>query len=759
MRMKKQQILIWNLFLIGIVLIHLGNRNISLQPNQTISMISSMTSQPITKQNEWIIKWKKEYPKEILKDTRLINWLPELKVTRLQLKENVNVSEWLKKWIDDPNIEYMQPNLTVRISQVPNDLFYPKQTYLKRIHMEKAWEQVTKNSNITIAILDTGVDLEHPDLKPNLVDGINLLDKKAKPQDDNGHGTNVAGIVAAVGNNSIGIAGILWRAKLMPVKVLDKKGEGDSFLVGQGIRYAVDHGADIILLSLGEPVFTPFMKEAVDYAVAKNVLIVAASGNEGNQLNYPAAFSSVLSVGAVDQDDEYARYSNYGQQLDVVAPGDGIYTTQLGGQYTANSGTSMAAPQVAGLAALLYQKYPDLTPKEVENIIKFSADDVDQPGWDEKTGYGKINAIRALNFPLERLKDGFEPNNTKETATPFPYNDTFFAQLTLNQDVDWYKLNLPYHGVVDFQLNLEKSLTSPIQITVFPNGTNRNFIYKIKNSTKITLNLPQGLSYIKLEYSDLNQKGMKTDQIRYSLTNQYRINQDQFENNDNLRDAYLLENLQQIIKGTFHKEHDWDWYQIEVNQSGELTVSVSVDTNRLDPVIWFQAKGKHNIEIDEKGSGEKEEKTIPVSPGTYYVRLADYNGYEVIGEYQLYFQLTTSDGDTHEPNDFPLEATPLNGDHLMTKGVILNEKDQDWYQFFLTQPSAIQIQVTNTQNKKIRAVLYNSKLDVLLESQGTSINQTVSLDKGNYYLRVDAQSPLTSYQIIFNDQMSQKAEQ
>ncbi|WP_165894972.1 S8 family peptidase [Tepidibacillus fermentans] len=700
------------------------------------------------KENEWIIKWKKnDYPKEILNDAMLLNWVPELRVTKLRLKENVNLSEWLKKWENNPDIEYIHPNSIIRISQVPNDLFFSKQTYLKKIHITKAWDQVNSTSDITIAILDTGIDLEHPDLKANVVDGINLLDRNAKPQDDNGHGTNVAGIVAAVGNNSMGIAGITWKAKLMPVKVLDKKGEGDSFLVGQGIRYAVDHGAKIILLSLGEPVYTPFMKEAVDYAQSKNVLIVAASGNEGDQLNYPAAFSNVLSVGAVNQNDQHARYSNYGQQLDVVAPGDNIYTTELGGGYTTNSGTSMAAPQVAGLAALLYQKYPNLTPKEVENIIKFSADDVDQVGWDEKTGFGKINAERAINFPLEKLKDGFEPNDTKVTAAVFPYNDSLHGELTLNQDRDWYKIELPYKGVVEFQLSLEQTLTTPIQLTVFPNEMNKDFVYKMKDSTKISLNLPQGISYIQLEYSDPNQKGMS--RVEYSLANRYRINQDRFENNDNLWEASPIPNLNQIVKGTFHKEHDWDWYQIEVNQSGELTVNVSVDTNRLDPVIWFQAKGKKKLEIDEKGSGEKEEKTISVTPGIYYIRLADYNGYEVIGEYLLYFQFTTSDGDTHEPNDLPKEASPLAGSYVITKGIIFDEKDQDWFQIDLHQTAMIEVKGTNGQNQKLKVVLYNQQLDAIWENSGTTINQISRLTKGSYYIRVEAPNPLTSYQLIF----------
>ncbi|WP_339060891.1 S8 family peptidase [Tepidibacillus marianensis] len=679
-----------------------------------------------------------------------MQWVPDQRVMVLRLKQNTDLGKWLEKWQHNKDIQYLHPNSTVRISQAPNDRYYAKQTYLQRIHADQAWDK-SPNSDVTVAILDTGVDLEQPDLRANLVEGINLLDKNASPQDDNGHGTNVAGIVAATSNNSIGVTGIAPHAKIMPVKVLDKKGEGDSFLVGQGIRYAVDHGAKVILLSLGEPVYTPFMKEAVDYAELKNVLIVAASGNEGNQLNYPAAFADVLSVGAIDSNDQYASYSNYGEQLDVVAPGDGIFTTGLNGEYVTNSGTSMAAPQAAGLAALLYQKYPKMTPEEIRDIIKFSADDVDQKGWDERTGYGKIDVQNALKFPLEGLQDGYEPNNQKETATMFPSNDTFRGQLTLNQDIDWFKLELPYHGVVEFQVNIQQDLKTPMQVTIHNEETGENYIYKVKESTKISLDLKQGTSYIQLEYSNKEKIENQPIVIDYTLTNQFRINQDKYENNDNLWQAYKIQNVTQPINGTFHKEHDWDWYQIQVNQTGELTVKVTVDTQRLDPILWFQPKGKKNIEVDNNGSGKEETKTFSVTPGTYYIKLADYNGYEVIGEYQLYIQLKTPDGDTHEPNDLPYEATPIEGNYLTTAGVILDQKDQDWYKVNIEESTDVGVKISNSQNQSIEAALYNTSLDVIWTSETPLINQTHKLAPGTYYIRVRGSASRVQYSLTFSE--------
>ena len=760
--MTKSNRIIGISFLIGLIFILLVSQLHIAQDQESNNPFPhpEQVSQQPAKQNEWIIKWKDTYSKEILKESDLLFWDDQQRVSKVRLKNGVKVNEWLEEWKDHSQIEYIQPNSIVRISQVPNDLYYSKQNYLKRINIENAWEEVNSTPELTIAIIDTGIDFQHPDLKENIVAGINLIDKQGTSQDDNGHGTNVAGIVAATGNNNLGVTGITWKAKLMPIKVLDEKGEGDSFLVGQGIRYAVDHGAKILLLSLGEPVFTPFMKEAVDYAESKNVLIVAASGNEGKDMNYPSAFPNVLSVGAINHEDLYANYSNYGQQLDVVAPGDGIYTTGLKGIYTENSGTSMAAPQVAGLAALLMQKYPDLTPSQIRDLIKLSADDVDQKGWDARTGYGKINVAKALQFPIDQLKDGWETNDAKETATIFPYNDTFRGQLSRSDDQDWYKLQLPYNGVVEFQVTLQEPLPKPIQVTIISQETNKNFVYQIKESTKISLNLPQGTSLIHIEHSEEGKGYFSGQTIDYSLKNSFRINQDQFEDNDHLWNAHLINRLDQVVKGTFHDEHDWDWYQIEVNQSGELSVKVVVDTQRLDPVIWFQEKGKKNQEIDKNGSGQEEQLKIAVTPGIYYIKLADYNGYEVVGEYHLSFQLKTKNGDLHESNDSPKQATPVDVSHMTLNGVIDDPIDQDWYRFEINHPTKVRILLNEkTQKQKIRAILYNDKLESIAEDDNTVIEWRKELPQGNYYIRVESPVAITSYQMILQDeQFNQRQE-
>jgi subtilisin family serine protease len=253
--------------------------------------------------------------------------------------------------------------------------------------IDSAWRQTT-GANVTVAIIDSGIDLGHPDLAPNLwtnpgeipdngidddgngyvddVHGYDFVDNDGTPQDVNGHGTHVAGIVGARGGNGIGGAGVAWQARLMAIRVLDDQARGTTAAVAVGIRYAVDNGARIVNLSLAGPTSTPDLEDAVRYAQAHGVLIVAAAGNDGADLTtsptYPAAYGedNVLGVAATTRDGGLSSVSDYGPGADVAAPGEQILSTALGGGYEWRTGTSMAAPEVAGALVLLAAARPDL---------------------------------------------------------------------------------------------------------------------------------------------------------------------------------------------------------------------------------------------------------------------------------------------------------------------------------------------------------------------------------------------------------------
>lgn len=302
-------------------------------------------------------------------------------------------------------------------TESPNDaLFGEYQWNLPIIETLKGWTIEKGSADVPIAVVDTGVDLGHPDLAARLGKGINIIREGSDPQDDVGHGTHVAGIISAMVNNQEGVAGMTWNNPVMPVKVLDASGSGSTYDVAMGIIWAADNGAKVINLSLGNYADAQFLHDAIRYAYDKDVVLVAASGNDNTeQPGYPAAYPEVLAVAATDANRNKASFSNYGDYIDVAAPGVGIASTYPDNQYAALSGTSMASPHVAALAALIRSVNPALTNKEVMDILRQSAEDIGPPGKDIYFGYGQIDVRRALQMAdPNRISISYWPNWLKQ---------------------------------------------------------------------------------------------------------------------------------------------------------------------------------------------------------------------------------------------------------------------------------------------------------------------------------------------------------
>lgn len=339
--------------------------------------------------------------------------------------------------IDD--VEWAQPDVIGTIAtSLPNDPSFSLQWNMHNvlnppavagadIDAVNAWKIHTGNlGTVTIAIIDSGVD-PHPDLVDRLVPGINMqnpsmpdltttvCDRPDNCPGSNGlpseciHGTHVAGIAAARGNNATGVAGVTWGANIMPVRVADSYCQTTTSITGNGVIWAVDHGADIINISLQFYDFdSPTLRGAVEYAAASGVLVVAAAGNNrGMNVAYPARYPSVVAVSATTDRDTFAtEFSNKGPEIDLSAPGDKIWSTyRIGSNYTIarSTGTSMAAPHVAGLAALLLSYNPNLSVAGLKRVMQHSAEDRGDPGWDMEFGYGRINAHRALLMAFSTL--------------------------------------------------------------------------------------------------------------------------------------------------------------------------------------------------------------------------------------------------------------------------------------------------------------------------------------------------------------------
>jgi subtilisin family serine protease len=327
--------------------------------------------------------------------------LEKFNLTVVFQSNELTTSELIERFNKKATVEFAEPKYLYLQNQIglPNDFLYQEQYQwnFPIIRTEEGWDITKGDEQIVIAVVDSGVDLDHPDLKGRLTNGYNVLENNQFPDDDNGHGTHVAGIIASETNNKEGVAGITWYNKIMPIKALGAEGYGTSFDVAKGIIWAVDHGASVINLSLGNYQHSSLLKEAIDYAYDHNVVLIASAGNDNtSQTSFPASYPEVLGVAALSYTGGRAPFSNYGDYIDITAPGVQIASTFFNQQYAALSGTSMASPHVAGLAGLLLSINPDLTNREVMDIIKNTAYDLGTPGTDNDFGSGLIDVENAL---------------------------------------------------------------------------------------------------------------------------------------------------------------------------------------------------------------------------------------------------------------------------------------------------------------------------------------------------------------------------
>jgi thermitase len=399
---------------------------------------------------ELIVRFRTDVPNVMLASARLsasLQTIDRIETLDLELvsvepgKEAALISELSA----NPLVAYVGPNYLAHIAGEPNDPAWWRQWNMSQMDAAGAWD-FTSGTNLIIAVVDTGVDLTHPELSGKLVSGYDFVHGDDEAQDDHGHGTHVAGVAAAIGNNGIGIAGLSWGARIMPLKVLDSSGDGAYFDIIQAIQYAADHGARVINLSLGGSQADPNLLAAVEYARDKGCLVVAATGNQGGALLYPAAYDVAFAVAATTDRQARPSYSNYGAGTDIAAPGGteaaGIYSLAPDGGYATMYGTSMAAPHVSGLAALIWSLSPSLSPAQVvsvieETAVKVGTDSYDNAGWNEKLGHGEIHAAAAVGRVVGTVAPTATPTRTRPpaataTVTPTATPQTETVDIPLN---------------------------------------------------------------------------------------------------------------------------------------------------------------------------------------------------------------------------------------------------------------------------------------------------------------------------------------
>lgn len=410
-------------------------------------------------------------------------------------------------------VEYAELNLIYTVNIIPNDPYYQSsgswgQDYddlygIKNIGCESAWD-IANGSGIVTAVIDTGIDYDHEDIAMNTwvnsgeiqnngidddgngyiddVQGWDFYSNDNNPMDDHGHGTHVSGTIAAAGNNNLGVIGVAYNSKVMAVKALNNKGEGDEVSLVNGILYAADNGARVINCSWGAPGKSQAIEDAIQYAHDAGCIVVVSAGNSNAPVKYfcPANIKEVTRVAAIDYQDAKANFSNYGPEIDVSAPGVDILSLRAKGtdmygdgshivdeKYYRSDGTSMAAPHVAGVVALILSHNPTLTNTNVETILKNSCDDIGDMEYDEQTGYGRCNAFNAMDYNSVLYLEITSLDNYALVAKPIDISGT----ITGNNLVSW---NLDIKNINQSEWSTLASGTNKIIDGVITYGFNSN---------------------------------------------------------------------------------------------------------------------------------------------------------------------------------------------------------------------------------------------------------------------------------------------
>lgn len=441
------------------IAVHMNNMVYVKAESTSQSTVSSESNliQNNEASKELIIKYKNNEP--------LIDSDANLNIDKVKVKNDDELKRAADFYKKKKNIELVQPNYIYKSSNI-NDPLISSQWGLQTIDFPSAWSETSPmGKGVKIAVLDTGIDIDHEDLAQNIIGGYNTIEENGSFNDDNGHGTHTAGIIAAQPNNGIGVAGVAGYSSILAVKVLDKDGYGTSESIARGILWAVDNDTDIINMSLGTGYEDPLIKSAIDFAYSKGILIIAAAGNDfGGSVSFPASYDKVIAVSALNESNGLADFSNYGKEIDLAAPGVNIlstlpnHTNSTGlKNYGIMSGTSMAAPFITGVAALIKSQNPDISVDALKSKLLSNTRDIGEKGLDILYGNGLISTstpevIASSDIYKKLTGDNLEDNNAYALAKTYNSSSIIKANIFPQNDIDWYKLIIPagLKGIIDF---------------------------------------------------------------------------------------------------------------------------------------------------------------------------------------------------------------------------------------------------------------------------------------------------------------------
>ncbi|NPD88215.1 MAG: S8 family serine peptidase [Asgard group archaeon] len=496
-----------------------------------------------------------------------------------------------------PFVKYVEPNYYCTSAYIPNDPSWDLQWGSQLIGMESAWDFQLGSTDVKVAIIDSGIDYTHPDLVANYLPiGYDWINDDSDPMDDHGHGTHCAGVVAASIGNALGIAGIA-NVSFFAEKFLGSDNYGSYVDAANAIIHATDMGADILSNSWGGYGYSDVLADAVEYALSNDVIFTAAAMNDATSIApYPASLPGVIAVSATNPSDTLASFSNYGDWIDIAAPGVGIYSTYPGNSYVSWDGTSMATPHVSGLAALLLSQYPSYTSDQIEQLIMNTAVDLGDPGFDISFGWGRIDASTAIfgfqdhdlrailhassivPVDLPTLIIGQCQNLGLETEYDVPINlflDGILVNSTIIPVINSREIFEITH---EFYPSEEKVYSASIEIDVVPGEINiaNNIMEKGINAVhkQITPEIGDKMGYngFGYEYSDISPFYLNFEIVGILSDTEYEILMTYFdyESKSEYSDYYILNPYTREFVG------NWDAFPYWINAT-KLSIGSYVD--------------------------------------------------------------------------------------------------------------------------------------------------------------------------------------
>jgi hypothetical protein len=393
----------------------------------------------------------------------------------------------------------------------------------------------------------------------------------------------------------------------------------------------------------------------------------------------------------------------------------------------------MAAPQAAAAAVLYLSLNPQAKPLEIRQHIIQTADDIESPGWDRKSGYGNLRIDKLLSQPLK--VDMYESNNTREEAAPLPLESLILVQMNGNTDRDWFQLQTQYKGKVEFRLSPEHSTLSTLQFNLYPANEGKSTSYTLTLGKPLVLSLPKGKNLIELSLPGKDKRSYK-----YAFSNRFYIYEDDFEDNDRQYKAFVLPARNQQVTGTFAHENDEDWFMFQLEKKGTLSLQVTARNARMDVVLRLQKRNERLLTIDRNEYGKSEVLPLmEVDAGKYFVSISNADGTAVNGEYDLLIQYAAQTAGS-EPNDEFYQASKIKFDQPYS-GVLNNSDEVDYYQFTISGESLIRLDLKlRSLDPSFKVLLLDNKGNLLRWSlsgrKGERMQYLRALERGTYFIKV-----------------------